>query len=179
MATASAGERRVRWFCLAALAVALPAAILVHSRGDLLDLLREAMREPVVVERGEAQPYGGADWRMTELTRLPGELPGTVVILAEFEAAAIGPARLREAVPCVVALTDDRGRRWEPVFLTEPAVRRTRPDALEKPRCGAFEGSEEDGPIMMAESFLVPEDARGLSLSVALAGASPDRLLFR
>lgn len=95
MATASAGERRVRRLCLTALAVALPAAILVHSRGDLLDLLREAMREPTVVERGEVQPYGGADWRMTELTRLPGELPGTVVILAEFEAAAIGPARSR------------------------------------------------------------------------------------
>lgn len=173
----SSAERRRYRLSLAALAVILPAAILVHSRGDLVDLLRRTLREPVVVERGAVQDYAGARWRMETLAQLPGTLPETVVILAEFEAAATDAARLREAGPCTVALTDATGRRWEPVFLTEPIVRQARPDAADKPRCGAFDGA--GGTIAMAESFVVPEDAEGLALSVTMSGALPDRLLLR
>lgn len=162
-----------------ALVVVLPAAIVVHSSGDLIDRLRRSLRDLLVVERGDAQDYAGAGWRLTEMTRLPGELPGTVIVLAEFEAAVADAGRLRGAAPCMAMLTDDRGRRWEPPFLPERAVRQARPDAVDKPRCGAFDGAVAGGTLAMAETFAVPEDARGLALSLTMTGALPDRLLFR
>lgn len=177
--TVTSGERRRYWLSLAALAVVLPAAILVHSRGDVVDLLRRTLREPVVVERDATQDYAGAAWRLTEFTRLPGNLPDTIVVLAEFEAAVTDPARLQGGGPCTVALTDASGRRWEPVFLTESAVRESTPDAADKPRCADFSDAVAGGTITMAESFVVPESAEGLALSVTMAGALPDRLVFR
>lgn len=173
----SPGERRRYRLGLAALVVVLPAAILVHSGDGVVDLLRRTLSEPIVVERGAAQDYAGAMWRLGALTLLPGELPDTVVILAEFDASVTDAAHLQEAGPCTVALTDASGRRWEPLFLPEPAVREARPDAADKPRCGAFDGA--GGTITMAESFVVPESAEGLALSVTTAGELPDRLLLR
>ena len=175
----SSGERRRHWLSVAALAVVLPAAIVVHSRGDLIDWLRKVQREPIIVERGAAHDYTGAEWRLTALTRLPGDLPDTIVVLAEFEAAVVDPARLQAGGPCTVVLTDASGRRWEPVFLTESAVREARPDAADKPRCADFSGAAAGDTITMAESFVLPEDAEGLALSVTMAGALPDRLVFR
>lgn len=177
--TAFVDERRHYWLSLAALAVILPAAILVHSRGDLIDRLRLSLRDAVIVERGDVHDYAGANWRLTALERLPGGLPDTVVVLAEFEATVGDPERLRQSPSCTVALTDEQGRRWEPLFLPEPAVRQARPDAADRPRCGAFGEAAAGGTIMMAESFFVPEDAKGLALSVTLAEALPDRLVFR
>lgn len=177
--TASAGEGRRYRFSLAALAIVLPVAILVHSRGDLIDRLRLSLRDPVIVERGDAHDYAGANWRLTALERLPGDLPDTVVVLAEFEAAVVDPELLRGAPPCTVVLTDEQGRRWTPLFLPEPALRQARPEAAEKPRCGSFEAAAAGGTVMMAESFSVPVDAQGLALSLTLAQALPDRLVFR
>lgn len=171
------GERRRYRLSLAALVIVLPAAILVHSRGDIVEWLRRTLREPVVVERNAAQNYAGAEWRLESLTRLAGDLPDTIIVLAEFDASITDPARLREAGACTVALTDASGRRWEPLFLPEPAVREARPDAADKPRCGIFDGAS--GTITMAESFLVPEGAEALALSVTMAGALPDHLLLR
>lgn len=175
----SSGERRRYRLSVAALVVVLPAAILVHSRGGLIEWLRAVQREPIIVERGAARDYAGAAWRLTALTRLPGSLPDTIVVLAEFEAAVVDPARLQGGGPCTVALTDASGRRWEPVVLTEAAVRKARPDAADKPRCADFPGAAAGSATTMAESFVVPEGAEGLALSVTMAGALPDRLVFR
>lgn len=172
---ANTGERRRYWFSIAALAVVLPAAILVHTGDTLWEWLRD-VRNPIAVERGALQRYAGADWRLTGLARLPGSLPDTAVILAEFEATVDDPAQLAEN-PCQVALTDARGRRWEPAFLT--AVRKAKPAAADKPRCGLFEAISPGDTVMMAESFVVPEDAESLALSVSLAKALPAYLLFR
>lgn len=173
------GERRRYWLSLAALAVMLPAAILVHSGSRFQEWLSRDMRDPIAVEKGASQPYGGADWRLIDLTRLPGNLPGTTVVVAEFEAIVGDPARLREGASCTVVLTDSQGRRWRPLFLTEPVVRKMKPDAAQKPRCGAFESIDNGGTVMMAESFVVPQGVQGLALAVALAKSLPEYLLFR
>ncbi|TIO11246.1 hypothetical protein [Mesorhizobium sp.] len=174
---ANAGERRRYWFSIAALAVVLPAAILVHTGDTIREWLRD-MRDPIAVESGALQRYAGADWRLTGLARLPGSLPKTAVVLAEFEATVDDPAQLAEN-RCQVALTDDRGRRWQPAFLPESAVHKAKPAAADKPHCGLFEGTSTGDTIMMAESFVVPEDAKSLALSVSLSGALPAYLLFR
>ena len=177
--TAAAGERRRYWFSLAALAVVLPTALVVHSDGTLFNKLRRSLHDPVIVERGETQSRAGANWRLTGLERLKGELPETVIVLAEFEAAVTDVQHLGNTPSCTVTLTDNQERRWLPLFLTERAVRQARPDAAEKPGCGAFGEAETGRTMLMAESFLVPEDAQGLSLFVTLGDAPSDRLIFR
>lgn len=174
---ANTGERRRYWFSIAALAVVLPAAILVHTGDTIREWLRD-MRDPISVESGALQRYAGADWRLTGLARLPGSLPDTAVVLAEFEATVDDPSQLAEN-RCQVALTDDRGRRWEPAFLPESAVRKAKPAAADKPHCGLFEEVTPGDTVMMAESFVVPDGAESLALSVSLSGALPAYLLFR
>jgi hypothetical protein len=174
---ANTGERRRYWLSIAALAVVLPDAILVHTGDTIREWLRD-MRNPIAVESGTLQRYAGADWRLTGLARLPGNLPDTIIVLAEFEATVDDPKQLVEN-RCQVALTDDRGRRWEPAFLPGSAVRKAKPAAADKPHCGLFEELSPGDTVMMAESFVVPEDAESLALSVSLSGALPAYLHFR
>lgn len=172
--------RKTYWLSLAALAVVLPAAIVVHSKGELIQTLRETFRSPTGVERGTSQSYAGADWRLTGLTKLPGKLPGTTVVLTEFEAVIQDKVRLVESFPCKIALVDDRGRRWKGSFLIDPVVRKMHPDAAEKPHCGGSADNIRPGDtVRMVESFVIPKDAGGLTLSLALFGGAPDSLLLR
>lgn len=177
--SANPHPRKSYWLSLAALAVVLPVAIVVHSQGELIQWLRAAFRSPTTVENGASQSYAGADWRLTGLARLPGALPGTTVVLAEYEAAVEDEARLRDSFPCKLALVDDRGRRWKGTFMVDPVVRKTRPDAAQKPHCGTAEASRKGDTIRMAESFVIPQDADGLMLSLALYGGMPDSLLLK
>lgn len=176
---AASQGRKHYWLSLAALAVALPAAILVHSKGELIQSVRAALRSPMSVEKGASQSYAGADWRLTGLTQFPGTLPGTAVVLAEYEAAVEDEARLRDSFPCKLALVDDRGRRWKGTFMVDPVVRKMRPDAAEKAHCGTAESIRKGETIRMVESFVIPEKAGGLTLSLALFGAMPDTLLLK
>ena len=80
--------------------------------------------------------------------------------------------------PCEVVLTDDQGRRWQPAFLPGRVVRQGRPEAADKPRCG-LSRAEKGRTITMAATFTVPESATGLALSVTVAGARPEYLVFK
>lgn len=171
--------RKSYWLSLAALVVVLPVAIVVHSQGELIQSLRAAFRSPIDVEKGASQSYAGADWRLTSLTQLPGALPATTVMLAEFEATVRDARLLSDSFPCKIALTDGRGRRWNGNFLYDPVVRKARPDAASLPRCGSADGIKPGDTIRMAESFVVPKDADGLMLSLALFGGMPDTLLLK
>ena len=164
--TAASGtsERRRYWLSLAALAVALPLAIVVNSWDSLSEWRRSQLRTPIAVERGTTQAYAGAQWHLTGLTRLPGATPETALIVAEFDA---------------VVLTDDKGRRWLPVFLPGRTVRQSRPAAADKPRCYGLARAEKGKTITMAETFTVPEGATGLALSITIGGARPAYLVFR
>lgn len=68
-------ERRRYWLSLAALAITLPAAIVVNSWDSLSEWRRGQLSAPIVVKRGAAEAYAGAEWRLTGLTRLPGPRP--------------------------------------------------------------------------------------------------------
>ena len=177
-AMAGLGERRRYWLSLAALAIALPAAIIVNSWDSLSEWRRSQLSTPVAVERGATRGYAGAQWHLTGLTRLPGATPDTALIVAEFDAAVDDPTPL-QAGPCTVALTDDKGRRWLPAFLPGRAVRQGRPAAADKPRCYGLARAEKGKTIAMAETFTVPESAAGLALSISIGGARPAYLVFR
>lgn len=171
-------ERRRYWLSLAALAVVLPAAIAVNSWDSLTEWRRSRPHKPIAVERGLAQAYAGAEWQLTGLTRLPGATPDTTLVVAEFDAVVDDPTLL-QAGPCAIALTDDKGRRWLPVFLPGRTVRQGRPAAADKPRCYALARAEKGKTIAMAETFTVPENAAGLALSVGIGGAKPANLLLK
>ncbi len=177
-AVPTGGERRRYWFSLVALAFVLPAAIFVSTWDSLPEWRRENVRTPLTVERGATQRYAGAQWQLTSLTRLPKGPADAIPIIAEFEAVVDDPELLRNG-PCAVVLMDDRGRRWQSIFLPGRAVRRGRPEAADKPRCGAFPNAEKGKTITMAEIFTVPASATGLALSVTVAGARPEYLVFR
>jgi len=176
-AAPTGGERRRYWFSLAALAIVLPAAIVVNSWDSLSEWRRLNSRTPLTVERGATQRYAGAQWQLTSLTRLPEGPTGAIPIVAEFEAVVDDPDLLKS--PCAVVLVDDRGRRWQPAFLPSRVVRQARREAADKPRCGAFPNAEKGKTIMMAATFTVPGSATGLTLSVTVAGARPEYLVFR
>jgi len=171
-------ERRRYWLSLGALVVVLPAAIVVNSWDSLAEWRRSQLQKPIVVERGSAQAYAGAEWQLTGLTRLPGATPDTTLIVAEFDAVVDDPTLL-QAGPCAIALTDDKGRRWLPVFLPGRAVRQGRPAAADKPRCYGLARAEKGKTIAMAETFTVPESAAGLTLSVSIGGAKPASLVLK
>jgi hypothetical protein len=178
MAMTAMSDRRRYWLSLAALVVVLPAAIVVSSWDSVSEWRRSQLSAPIAVERGATQAYAGAQWQLTGLTRLPGATPDTMLVVAEFDAAVDDPALL-QAAPCTIALTDDKGRRWLPVFLPGRAVRQGRPTAADKPRCYALARAEKGKTIAMAETFTVPASAAGLALSLTIGGARPANLVFR
>lgn len=177
-AATGTGEKRRYWLSLAALVVVLPAAVLVNSWDSLSEWRRSHMRTPIVVERGAAERYAGAQWQLTGLTRLPAGPSGATVIVAEFEATVDDPALLQNS-PCAVVLTDDKGRRWQPAFVPGRMVRQGRPAAADKPRCSGLAKGEKGKTIAMAETFTVPEEAAGLALSLTIGAARPAHLVFR
>jgi hypothetical protein len=178
-ASATGVERRRYWISMAALAVALPAALVVQTWNSARTWRAENFRDPLHVERGEAQPYAGATWRLTDLARLAGGAPERTVVVAEFEATAEDAAPLVQ-VPCQVLLVDRRGRAWRPNFIPDRILRQMRPESVEKPRCGgpAFENVPKGGTVKMVETFEVPADAEGLQLSLTMLTARPQYLLF-
>lgn len=171
-------ERRRYWLSFAALVVVLPVAIVVNSWDSLSEWRRAQLSTPIAVERGATQAYAGAQWQLTGLTRLPGATPDTTLVVAEFDAAVDDPALL-QAGPCTIALTDDKGRRWLPVFLPGRTVRQGRPTAADKPRCYGLARAEKGKTIAMAETFTVPESATGLALTLTIGGARPASLVLR
>ena len=178
MAGLGISERRRYWLSLASLVVVLPVAIVVSAWDNLSEWRRGQLRTPIAVERGATQGYAGAQWQLTGLTRLPGATPETALIVAEFDAAVDEPALL-QAGPCAIALTDDKGRRWLPVFLSGRAVRQGRPAAADKPRCYGLSRAEKGKTVSMAETFTIPESAAGLALSITIGGARPAYLVFK
>ena len=177
-AAANPGRRRAYWLSLLALAVALPAAAIVHTEGGVIDLVRQSMREPTEVARGTAQEYGGGTWKMTDLTRLPGDLPGTAAILVRFEVTVNDAGQMADSL-CEAVLTDEAGRNWKPVFQLPRAVREARSKMPETSRCGSFAEAKQGATLALAESFVVPSDAQDLSLLVSLNNALPDSLRLR
>jgi hypothetical protein len=173
-------EKRTFWVCLLALVVMLPLAFVVRA----WESLREshwlaANRTEIVVEDDAARDFAGGTWRLLDMKRLPGANDARV-ILAEFEASPNDPAVLSQGA-CRVRLIDDKGRRFEPVTLTEPIVRKMYPEAAERPRCGvlAFADTKNGAVVRMAESFIVPAEARDLTLRIEFPGASDETLIFK
>lgn len=171
-------ERRRYWLSVAALAIALPAAIAVNAGQSAREWRSQHVGTPIHVQRGATQVYAGAEWTLTALTRLHDTAPGSLVVVAELDAVIDDPELLHKGV-CNVVLTDDRGRRWRPAFITSRVVRQGRPEADQKARCGFLMRAEKGKTVAIAETFIVPESATDLAPTVTVTSAWPDYLVFR
>ncbi|WDZ80568.1 hypothetical protein PWG15_22565 (plasmid) [Ensifer adhaerens] len=173
-------EKFTFWICLLALVVALPLAFAVRAWENLREGHWLAThKEEIVVEGGVGQAFAGGQWKLLDMRRLP-HTDDARVVLAELEVSPTDPAVLSQGA-CRVRLIDGKGRRFEPVTLTEPVVREMYPEAAERPRCGitALAGAQNGAAVRMAESFIVPSEARDLSLRIEFPGASDETLIFK
>lgn len=173
-ARASSRERKSYWISLVSLLAAVPLAVLVGSRGEFAAWLQRRMESPVTVERdGSVQGTGGS-WRLISLRRLPGTLPDTSLMLAEIDLSVEAADVLQQALPCALSLTDGAGRRWDPLPLPGRLLREAAPEVADRPQCTTLTiGEAGDAPLRVVELFLVPRQADGFTLSLALTGSPP------
>lgn len=171
---ASSRERKSYWISLVSLLAAVPLAVLVGSRGEFAAWLQRRMESPVTVERdGSVQGTGGS-WRLISLRRLPGTLPDTSLMLAEIDLSVEAADVLQQALPCALSLTDGAGRRWDPLPLPGRLLREADPEVADRPQCTTLTiGEAGDAPLRVVELFLVPRQADGFTLSLALTGSPP------
>lgn len=171
---ASSRERKSYWISLVSLLAAVPLAVLVGSRGEFAAWLQRRMESPVTIERdGSVQGTGGS-WRLISLRRLPGTLPDTSLMLAEIDLSVEAADVLQQALPCALSLTDGAGRRWDPLPLPGRLLREADPEVADRPQCTTLTiGEAGDAPLRVVELFLVPRQADGFTLSLALTGSPP------
>lgn len=171
---ASSRERKSYWISLVSLLAAVPLAVLVGSRGEFAAWLQRRMESPVTIERdGSVQGTGGS-WRLISLRRLPGTLPDTSLMLAEIDLSVEAADVLQQALPCALSLTDGAGRRWDPLPLPGRLLREADLEVADSPQCTTLTiGEAGDAPLRVVELFLVPRQADGFTLSLALTGSPP------
>ncbi len=176
-ARASSRERKSYWISLVSLLAVVPLAILVGSRGEFAAWLQRRMEAPVTVERDGSGQGAGASWRLTSLRRLPGTLPDTSLMLAQIDLSVQAADVLQQALPCALSLTDGVGRRWDPLPLPGRLLREAGPEVADSPQCTTLTiGEAGKAPLRVVELFLVPRQADGFTLSLALTGSPLIRL---
>lgn len=172
-------EKRNFWISLALLLLFIPLAVLVHSRGGYIEWAQKKLRQPTIAERGEMPGYAGANWKLLALTPFPGELPQTSMILAELELNIDDPDRFKQAMPCIIALTDSQSRSWSPTFLTDRILQKLKPDAAEKQHCLNLIQSAERGTVQIVETFLVPAVAKDFTVKIAMQGEPQQSVILK
>lgn len=165
-------ERKAYWVSLVLLLLVVPIAIVMNSPGEFVSWAERRMERPKVVERGDSGQLGGGVWRLAPLSRLAGTLPDTNLMLAEIDVFARDMAALPQS--CELTLTDGTGRRWEPLPLPGLLLRDAAPAAAGGSQCSTLQAGELEGQILrVVELYLVPHDAEGFSLSLAVPGEPP------
>jgi hypothetical protein len=175
LAQMTSRERRTRWWCIGALILVLPAAVLVRSYEGALEWRKTLELEPVIAPKGGKASYAGAEWRLSGVYKLavPGKPSATV--LAEIEATITDPAVFAAGGPCEVAVTDAEGWRWKPLFLVPRAIREARPQVSDMPSCNsALSKAPKAGDrIAMAETFTIPAELDSLDVVITVMGERP------
>ena len=175
----SSGERKSFRICLILLIIALPLAVLVGSDFGLLRWIEQKLQEPIIVHRGAVQSYAGGNWKMIALDKFQGTLPETNIVLAEIEVNIQDAEQLKQMVPCFMIVTDAEGRRWSPLYVSNQAIQKLKPEAANKRKCYDLANENSDGPIHLVESFLVPADVEELSLLLTMLGKQPEHLVLK
>ncbi|MQW73057.1 hypothetical protein GHK50_29160 [Sinorhizobium medicae] len=174
---ASSRERKSYWVSLVSLIAVVPLAVLTGSRGEFVSWLQRRMERPIIIERGSSGHGAGGSWRLASLRRLPGPLPDTNLMLAEVDFAKKADEAVQATLPCALTLTNGAGRRWAALPLPGSLLRAAAPEVVGKPQCSTLTVGESGGRLSIVEIFLVPQQAEGFALSLALTGAPP--LLFK
>jgi len=168
--------RSNRWY-LIALAILVPAAILVALHAGYWEYLEGRDGRPVAVTRDEPVAYSGATWTLTEWSAVDarsaegteaGLLPGTSLLAATLDVEP-GDAGLG----CTVELTDAAGERiWQDAPYDLADYERD-DDTID------YCDSSAEEPYRLQVHFVVPDDAvEGARLRLWSSDALPALLLF-
>lgn len=185
----SARERRVRLWCVLALALLLPAAYAANTWRQWLEI--GAGRETRITRLvpGESADYAGAQLRL-EAFRVIKDDPDPRIDMAADRALVVVRlgATTRQDIHerwngCRLSLVDAEGRRWSPISVSLPRAiaALVEPDDRATQSCGgAYLARPAPGAeLLIGEKFLVPRDALPtLEARFSTRADRPDALAF-
>lgn len=169
--------RANRWY-LVALAVLVPAAILVSLHAGYWEYLEGRDGRPVAVTSGEPVDYSGATWTLTDWQAYPADsaegqdaslFPGTTLLAAtvDVEPGTVGPG-------CSVELLDASGERVWQTASYDLAVYERAEDTID------YCDSEAEEPYRLQVHFVIPDDAvEGARLRLWSSDSLPALLLLQ
>jgi hypothetical protein len=167
--------RRNRWF-LVALAVIVPAAVLVALSDGWFSYAEMEQGRATVVASGESGDYAGATWSVTDAGAIAadtdagesiGLLPGTSLVVVTLE---VEPGD--EPPSCTLELEDAVGTRlWDPATYDV--------DVSADDDAETYCPTDAEGPYTLQTWFVVPDDAvKDSRLRLSTLDGLPELLLF-
>lgn len=171
--------RRTFWCCLFLLVLALPLAVVVQSKGEIVGWVKAAMLETKPLPHGSSELYAQARFTPSGLVSFDGPLPKTKLVAAKLDIILADVAAFKAAMPCEISLLDAQHRRFKPLSPADGDLRKRKPEWAEKPNCNSLIGEERAGhTIEVVETYLVADDAKIMSIDISMAGVKPQRLVL-
>ena len=172
-------SRRNFWCCLFLLVLALPLAVFVQSKGEIVGWVKATLLEIKPLPPGSSALYAQARFRSSGLESFDGPLPKTKLVAAKLDITLEDVAAFKAAMPCEISLLDAQHRRFKPLSPIDGDLRKRKPEWAEKPDCNSLIGEERAGHrIEVVETYLVPDDAKIMSIYISMAGIKPQRLVL-
>lgn len=172
-------SRRSFWCCLFLLVLALPLAAFVQSKGEIVGWIRATILATKPLPYGSSALYAQAHFTLSGLESFDGPLPKTKRVAAKLDITIEDVAAFKAAMPCEISLHDAQNRRFKPLSPAENDLRKRKPEWAEKPNCNSLIGEERAGhTIAVVETYLVPDDAKIMSIDISMAGIKPLRLVL-
>jgi hypothetical protein len=173
-------EKKWRRHSLWALAVLLPAALVVMTYSNVVELLHKNDLVPSDAAAGTDVAFGGSTWRLEKLRTAEGvdpkRLPANAVpVLADF-AVKIGDPDLENLwLGCKITLTDATGRLWAPTSIMVISTS----DDFKTCNSAIFSGAKSGDVLKIREMFVIPRDtAAFIRANVGLSSERPYYLRF-
>ncbi|MBW6422688.1 hypothetical protein KX729_14620 [Rhizobium sp. XQZ8] len=178
-------ERKLWWLSLCALPLLLAAVYFTGAWRNIGEFMRrtELSARPIMAD----QAYAGAVWQVQKVrligdgrdanTKLPGQMRILILRLNAMAKEDIGDRWTQ----CSLTLTDDRGRRWQPVnvILSANIDRQLDPKAPRVDGCNAiaYRPPVAGNTVLMEEKFIVPADAApSLVARLSFASTRPEAI---
>lgn len=171
-------EKKWRRRSLVALAILLPLTLAEIGYDSVREWLRGEDLIARDVDFGQSVPFGGSDWRLTDLRGgKAGRLPEhAFAVIATFSVTIGDPDLQKQWLGCKVMLTDVAGRRWLPDFISGVSL----PDGVMNCTSAIFSGAKKGDVITVGETFIVPENAvKTIRPAVGLGSERPWYLRFQ
>ncbi len=171
-------QERWRWRSMLALVILMPVTFYEITSDGIDTLLKSKEIVPHDVSFGAAASYAGGHWRLKEFRVVAdvANLPvAAVAVQALFEVTIESSDLAAAWSECSISLQDPNGRKWRP---TQARPLPLPPGAM---TCGkaTISGAKPGDKLMIADSFLVPEQAvSSIRPSVSVYEERPNFLSF-